>query len=124
MVNAKLHIICGNCGSNEEFKCECDPSGADMGDSFAPTVSLTCQNCGTTHHLRSNDGRLQGQGEMMLTPKQKERIKGNREYLKHNFLQTLNRRDCLFLLDIITKLESGLKDKPKEEITEDEGTPL
>ncbi len=51
MVNARLHIICGNCGNNEYFGYKADPKGADMGDHFEPTISIKCPNCSTIHTI-------------------------------------------------------------------------
>ena len=52
MVNAKLHIICGNCGSLNDFnykiylsECECDATG----------LRLTCNNCATLHIINESE---------------------------------------------------------------------
>lgn len=52
MARAKLHIICGNCGCNDEFKFRIEPKGLDMGNGeFKPEVYISCQNCSTLHSL-------------------------------------------------------------------------
>ncbi len=51
MARARLHIICGNCGCNDELKYEIDPKGHDFGDHFEPAVYITCENCSTLHDL-------------------------------------------------------------------------
>jgi hypothetical protein len=54
MANAKLHIICGNCGCNDDFKFAIDSEGIDMGDYFIPEVYIKCDNCSTSHSLSDN----------------------------------------------------------------------
>lgn len=45
MVNAKLHIICGNCGSTDlEYRDE-DCEEGDLSN-------LKCNDCGTLHWLK------------------------------------------------------------------------
>jgi len=51
MARAILHIICGNCGRNDEFEYLIDPKGNDFGDKFEPSVIIVCNNCGTRHSL-------------------------------------------------------------------------
>ena len=56
MVNAKLHIICGNCGSNDMFKYNIKLS---INDAVEPPqeyqrVSIFCDNCSTIHQLDDN----------------------------------------------------------------------
>ncbi len=51
MAHAKLHIICGNCGCNDELTYSVDPKGMDFGDRFEPSVTIACRNCGTLHSL-------------------------------------------------------------------------
>jgi uncharacterized Zn finger protein len=54
MVRARLHIICGNCGSNDQFehsvKTEPDDDSEKEG-ATRPVVYLTCANCNTLHDL-------------------------------------------------------------------------
>lgn len=55
MVMARLHIICGNCGSNEHFKYHIDQWGHDFSTEdetiLRPAVFIRCGNCGTIHDL-------------------------------------------------------------------------
>ncbi|HET8688490.1 MAG TPA: hypothetical protein VFM18_17905 [Methanosarcina sp.] len=52
MAHSRLHIICGNCGSNKDFEFEIDPNGHDYGEGgFRPAVFISCMNCGTLHDL-------------------------------------------------------------------------
>ena len=55
MARAKLHIICGNCGSNEHLSFAVDPTGHDVTvtePKFAAAVYVRCGNCLTLHNLR------------------------------------------------------------------------
>lgn len=54
MVNAKLHIICGNCGANDGFEYEIDKEAKDFEDYFEPGVYIKCNNCTTLHLLDDN----------------------------------------------------------------------
>jgi uncharacterized Zn finger protein len=54
MVMAKLHIICGNCGSNDMFEYKIDKDAKDFGDRFEEGVYIKCDNCGTLHSLDDN----------------------------------------------------------------------
>lgn len=55
MAHARLHLICGNCGCNDEWTWEYDPEGIDNGyGEFTPEVYLYCKNCGTLHSLSDN----------------------------------------------------------------------
>ena len=55
MANAKLHLICGNCGCNDMWKWRYEPEALDNGDgTFTPDVFLTCDNCATLHGLSDN----------------------------------------------------------------------
>jgi uncharacterized Zn finger protein len=54
MVHARLHVICGNCGSNNDMLFEIDQKGHDVSlntPQFRPAVFLTCANCSTIHDL-------------------------------------------------------------------------
>lgn len=53
MANAKLHIICGNCGCNDSFFYEIDEKGQDFGTHFEPSVFIVCKNCSTLHDLET-----------------------------------------------------------------------
>lgn len=52
MVRARLHIICGNCGSDDDFEYvhEEYPADAEEATMQYETV-LTCKNCSTMHWL-------------------------------------------------------------------------
>ena len=57
MVNERLHIICGNCGSNDSFEFNIDPKGHDITvevAAFEPAVFICCKNCSTIHDLSKN----------------------------------------------------------------------
>ena len=56
MVNAKLHIICGNCGCNDNFEYNTrDALIDDEGKlSSSVEVSIICLNCSTIHGLEDN----------------------------------------------------------------------
>jgi hypothetical protein len=57
MVNARLHVICGNCGclaTNErpdDLFFQIHEKGHDYGDYQLPAVYITCRNCSTIHDL-------------------------------------------------------------------------
>lgn len=54
MVMARLHIICGNCGSKDHLKFRIDLTGKDVSETipkFEPAVIISCGNCGTLHNL-------------------------------------------------------------------------
>jgi len=55
MVMAKLHIICGNCGSNDNFEYKHDeyPTNAEE-TKLQYETTLTCKNCSTIHWLNDN----------------------------------------------------------------------
>jgi hypothetical protein len=51
---ARLHIICGNCGCNDEFEFHIDPKGHDvtlLEPEFKPAIFIVCNNCDTLHDL-------------------------------------------------------------------------
>lgn len=52
MVNARLHLICGNCGNADKdlFVAEYD-KGDDL---TPPTIYIKCKDCGTIHNLEKN----------------------------------------------------------------------
>jgi len=57
MVRAVLHVICGNCGCNDNFNYEIDPYGnCDNEGNNYPSVSLNCGNCATMHFLGEDMG--------------------------------------------------------------------
>lgn len=58
MVRARLHIICGNCGCNDELIFKIDQHGHDMtghdgtdDEKYEPAVCISCGNCSTLHDL-------------------------------------------------------------------------
>lgn len=53
MVVAKLHIICGNCGSADGFEHDI-LLGQKMARMKSTRVFLKCKNCGTIHDLDNN----------------------------------------------------------------------
>ena len=57
MANARLHIICGNCGCNNNFTYNIDPEGHDFSEDeidLRSAVFITCENCATLHDLSDN----------------------------------------------------------------------
>lgn len=55
MVNAKLHIICGNCGQDLTVPGEATwryiPAEVYEDEVLAPATYITCGNCATIHSL-------------------------------------------------------------------------
>lgn len=52
MVNARIHVICGNCGRNNMWKFEIMRDGIDVdGEIFIDTATMTCENGSTVHFL-------------------------------------------------------------------------
>lgn len=52
MVNARLHIICGNCGSKEMFEHEIATESDDESENATrQVVYIACKNCNTVHAL-------------------------------------------------------------------------
>ena len=54
MTNAKLHIICGNCGCNHMFDYKIVTNYDDDTKEEFETVGIGCNNCGTIHQLDDN----------------------------------------------------------------------
>jgi len=55
MVMARLHVICGNCGSNDDLEFEYQQHAGDNGDgTFESDVCIKCKNCTTLHWLSDN----------------------------------------------------------------------
>lgn len=54
MVNARLHIICGNCGQNDMFTYQINNEIDDDTNEKYQTVNLICNNCHTIHDLDTN----------------------------------------------------------------------
>ena len=55
MAVAKLHLICGNCGCNDnfEYRHEYTPIDSEDEQTRAGTL-LSCRNCSTLHQLDAN----------------------------------------------------------------------
>ena len=54
MAHSRLHIICGNCGCDNDFIFRIDPEGHDISagcTEFEPAVFIKCLNCATLHDL-------------------------------------------------------------------------
>lgn len=52
MAHSKLHIICGNCGSDEFLSFKINPKGnCDNEGVEYPAVFISCGNCSTLHDL-------------------------------------------------------------------------
>ena len=52
MVNARLHIICGNCGDNCMLEYEIERDYNHMADdTFEDEAVIYCRNCATLHSL-------------------------------------------------------------------------
>jgi uncharacterized Zn finger protein len=59
MANAKLHIICGNCGCNHMFVYEIVKDIDDDSGKEIQHVYLICKNCITLHNLDDNAAQEQ-----------------------------------------------------------------
>ena len=54
MVNARLNMICGNCGCSDMFSFRIDMYAKDISDEeekYEPDVYIKCKNCSTVHNL-------------------------------------------------------------------------
>lgn len=54
MVNARLHIICGNCGAKDMFEHQIRIEQNDESEDVNATrqvVYIACNNCNTVHDL-------------------------------------------------------------------------
>ena len=55
VVMARLHIICGNCGCNDDFEYMHSNSPADRDElTMRYKTTLVCKNCSTRHDLDDN----------------------------------------------------------------------
>jgi len=54
MVNARLHIICGNCGQNDMLSYKIKNEIDDDTQEQYQSVDLICNNCHTIHNLDIN----------------------------------------------------------------------
>ena len=64
MANAKLHIICGNCGCNNDFKLIIEREGDDITDEvteYEDSARLICRNCSTLHDIKDNAVELEAE---------------------------------------------------------------
>lgn len=52
MARARLHLICGNCGCNDEWEWEYVPEESPIGEES--DVYLWCRNCSTMHSINDN----------------------------------------------------------------------
>lgn len=59
MANAKLHIICGNCGQNDMFGYEIVEEISDDTNLPYNRVLIYCNNCNTLHDLENNANRTE-----------------------------------------------------------------
>lgn len=50
MARARLHLICGNCGCNDEWEWQYVAGDTDA----SSDVYLSCKNCSTLHSLNDN----------------------------------------------------------------------
>lgn len=69
MARARLHLICGNCGCDDEFDWTFYPRHLDHGDdTFSDEVGIKCNNCSTIHWLSDR-----------VTPSERQAIEGRRK---------------------------------------------
>jgi transcription elongation factor Elf1 len=55
MARARLHLICGNCGCNDEWEWAHYEKETDDGEVMQDEdVAIICNNCGTRHSLNDN----------------------------------------------------------------------
>ncbi len=55
LVMAKLHIICGNCGCNDDFEYRYQEALATPIEIIEEeTVYIKCRNCSTIHNINDN----------------------------------------------------------------------
>jgi uncharacterized Zn finger protein len=54
MARARLHIICGNCGSNDMFEYRIVTEINDDTNKEEQRISIACNNCSTLHCLEDN----------------------------------------------------------------------
>ncbi len=54
MAHAKLHIICGNCGSNQLLSYKIKVEKGDKDIPNRQVVYIFCNNCNTLHDLDDN----------------------------------------------------------------------
>jgi uncharacterized Zn finger protein len=56
MVMAKLHLICGNCGCDDEWEWEYihEIDNGEYEDNDPEDIYLWCNNCSTLHSINDN----------------------------------------------------------------------
>jgi len=55
MANARLYLICGNCGCNDEWEWEHEPELKNEEELLVDEdVYLVCRNCSTLHSINDN----------------------------------------------------------------------
>lgn len=54
MAHARLHMICGNCGCNNEFEHKIEEEINDDTNQKQMVVYIFCNNCNTLHNLENN----------------------------------------------------------------------
>lgn len=55
MVMARLHLICGNCGCNDDWEWEHVPEESDEDEILTDEdVYISCRNCSTLHSINNN----------------------------------------------------------------------
>lgn len=57
MVMARLYIICGNCGRDDEWELRISRDGDDITvdkAKFEDSADMVCMNCDTIHDLKDN----------------------------------------------------------------------
>ncbi len=54
MANARLHMICGNCGSNDQFEHHISIEIDDDTGQDTHVIYIVCNNCHTLHDLEDN----------------------------------------------------------------------
>jgi hypothetical protein len=58
MANAKLHMICGNCGCNDYFDYKIKTEIDDSNNEPYQVVYIFCKNCSTLHDLDKNANQI------------------------------------------------------------------
>ena len=54
MTHAKLHMICGNSGSNDQFTYKITSEYDDVKEIVHQRITIACENCSTLHCLEDN----------------------------------------------------------------------
>lgn len=53
MVNARLHIICGNCGENKDLSYSIFKDSTEDEEKPITDCVIACDNCSTLHYLNT-----------------------------------------------------------------------